>query len=737
MFLVQFLFLACGPGAGAAPKFSSINSPESLAATVVSENRVRIEWKQTGTDINGFSLERSLDGNNFHEIVQLGVDAREHLEAVLSVQKHYYRIRAFQQRGKHVGYSDYSNVDDATPTASSKPEILDETPPEISLTVPTEGTVISSAQEIRFGADATDDQSVASVEFYMDSEIIGVDASAPYEAVLGISEADNGLHELYAVAYDASGNSGRSSSLHVSVDIVSKTTAEYTTPVLDAVQIQGSDFHLQWSLPESAYGIPSGGYDFFIDGVDTGATHRTDQLSGTISGLTSGEHCFQIQARWLQADPDYVPVSNQVCAQTQNESTPYTDGPLSVFPGAEGYGITTPAGRGGKIIKVTNLNAYGPGSLREAISTSGSRIIVFEVGGIIDLTYNESGGNGSFLYLTEPYVTIAGQTAPSPGITIKGAGLRIKTHDVLIQHLAIRPGDHPSGPRPDARDAIAIRGPSYNVVIDHVSASWGVDENLDTWPEPEVVRDITVSNSIISEGLNRSIHPEGAHSKGFLIGDGSQNVAVIGNLFAHNDFRNPQSKGGVSAAIVNNVVYNPGRYNFMIVSTDRSGLGPNKEAFMGNLFIKGPNTTADIGIAIGNGLESGTAIYHDDNAFADGVTDRPFASVPPLYTIEASNPPVDVSGIFVGVASTMESWVLNYAGSRPRERDVVDRRIVSEVKSRTGLIIDSQNQVGGWPNLSQTNKPFTIPSNPNGDDDGDGYTNIEELLHQRAADLEN
>ncbi len=629
-----FLF---GCGSNGDESNGKMEAPFSLKGEAILPAQIKVEWKHSGQGITGFSLERSLASENeFREIFRDGPESRSFSETILFPGTHYYRVRAFQKFGTQVSYSDYSNVDYATPLLAPISAPSDRTPPNVSFTTPADGTVISGSQELRIAAEATDDQSVASVEFYRNSEMIGADASVPFENILDLSVEDNGIHELYAIGYDASGNSARSSIVQISVN------------------------------------IPS---NYIVNG-------------------------------------------------------------LPVFPGAEGFGITTPAGRGGKIIKVTNLNAYGPGSLREAISTPGRRIIIFEVGGIIDLTYNQRGGDGSFLYLTEPYCTIAGHTAPYPGVTLKGAGFRIKTHDVLIQHLAIRPGDKSRGPRPDARDAISIRGPSYNVVIDHVSASWGVDENLDTWPEPEVVRDITVSNSIISEGLNRSIHPEGAHSKGFLIGDGSKNVAVIGNLFAHNDFRNPQSKGGVSAAIVNNVVYNPGRYNFMIGGSDNSGLGPNKEAFIGNLFIKGPNTTANIGIAFGNGLESGTAIYHRDNAFADGVRGLTFDSIPTLSSIEVSTSPVNTSGISVKRVEFLEEWVFKRSGSRPAERDLVDSRIVNEVKSRTGRIIDSQDQVGGWPQVKQTYEYFPIPSNPNGDDDGDGYSNIEELLHQRAAKME-
>jgi hypothetical protein len=123
---------------------------------------------------------------------------------------------------------------------------------------------------------------------------------------------------------------------------------------------------------------------------------------------------------------------------------------LPVFPGAEGFGTITRAGRGGRIIRVTNLSDRGQGSLREAIDAKGPRVIVFEVGGNINLK--------SHLKIRNPYVTVAGQTAPQPGITLTGASLSIKTHDVLIQHLRIRVGDRAIGPPPEDRDGIKIQG---------------------------------------------------------------------------------------------------------------------------------------------------------------------------------------------------------------------------------------------------------------------------------------
>jgi len=183
---------------------------------------------------------------------------------------------------------------------------------------------------------------------------------------------------------------------------------------------------------------------------------------------------------------------------------------LPVFPGAEGFGTRTIAGRGGKVIEVTSLADDGPGTLRAALNDPFARIIVFRIGGTIELK--------SELQINQSFVTIAGQTAPGGGICIKNAGLTIIAHDVLLQHIRVRPGN--KGPvDADINDAVSILGQhgdsegAYNVVLDHISASWSEDETVSTWYG---AHDITISRSIVSEALNRSRHRKKTHSAGLL-----------------------------------------------------------------------------------------------------------------------------------------------------------------------------------------------------------------------------
>jgi hypothetical protein len=396
-------------------------------------------------------------------------------------------------------------------------------------------------------------------------------------------------------------------------------------------------------------------------------------------------------------------------------------GYLPVFPGAQGFGTETPAGRGGQIIKVTNLKDAGDGSLRAAIEASGPRMVVFEIGGVIKTTRN--------LTIRNPYITIAGQTAPSPGVHIFGAGLVVATHDVLVQHLAIRPGDDAVGPTPGNRDAIQLMGQpeydTYNVVLDHISASWAIDETISTF---FAVRDITISNSIISEGLHHSRHPKGPHSMGLLLARRSHRVSIIGNLLAHHNERMPRIQGELSAVVLNNALYNAGGSCYASIGSEH---GPTLLSMVGNVFINGPDTPASaLAMHFRPELGAGSRIFYSDNQQAGAVANS--APFDPAVT----SAPVWHASLSPMPSSMTEAKVLAHAGSRPVDRDPVDARIVREVRERGGRIIDSLTQVGGFPELAETYRAFNIPDNPHADDSGNGYSNIEEILFQMAAQIE-
>jgi pectate lyase len=422
--------------------------------------------------------------------------------------------------------------------------------------------------------------------------------------------------------------------------------------------------------------------------------------------------------------------------------------PLPIIPGAAGFGIETVAGSGRhldvpktRVIKVTNLNTGGPGSLGAALDAEGSRVVVFEVSGNIDFT--PVGG----LSIKHPYLTVAGQTAPSPGITLKGCQLHVRASDVLLQHIRVRVGDLLDPSRPvrneksgwtqfSERDCMKVGRACRRVVIDHCSFSWATDENVQTRGG-----DLTFIHNIFSEGLHSAKHHKGGHSRGLIImkqgKDEGQNIAVIGNLFAHNKGRNPTVNGGAVAVVANNLVDNA---HFAMKGDCTAKRGHQLISAMGNVIKR---TRYPV---VARAKHPDTRYYFaPDNVFNgktfDSVADvwkdvlMPFEPGVPEVN-RAVAPPVTVPGLELRPVGEVEEWVLANAGARPADRGPVDKRIVGDVRNGTGEIIASQEDVGGWPKLEENYRKLTIPNNPDGDDDGDGYTNLEEWLHKFAADVE-
>jgi pectate lyase len=431
-------------------------------------------------------------------------------------------------------------------------------------------------------------------------------------------------------------------------------------------------------------------------------------------------------------------------AEFAQAAAPASEAGLPVFPGAEGYGTRTRAGRGGKVVAVTSLADSGPGTLRAALEDASPKTIVFRVGGVIELK--------AHLFIRHPFVTIAGQTAPGDGIVLKDFGLVIFTNDVLVQSLRIRPGDR-GNVRPEHNDAVAVLGKNgdatgaRNVVLDHLSVSWGEDELISTWFAPT---DITVSWSIVSEGLNRGRHAKGTHSAGLVIGDRSNRVSVHHNLLAHDDFRNPLIISGGTHDVVNNVVYDWGALPTEIVDD-----APTSVNVVGNYYRPGPSTKTPHVIFINpSGKNAAARIFADGNARHGADTPGGWSLVQSGWRGFGAPDRYRAASRFATPAITTTSareafdHVLASAGAIAPARDAVDRRIVDEVSRGTGAIIDTPGEVGGYPAY----RPGTAPPDADGDGvpddwerehglnaadgadgardrDGNGYTNLEEYLH--------
>lgn len=400
------------------------------------------------------------------------------------------------------------------------------------------------------------------------------------------------------------------------------------------------------------------------------------------------------------------------------EAAPRSNPPERAFPGAEGWAATTPGGRGGQVLRVTTLARDGAGSFLEAAAAKGPRIIVFEVGGVIDLA-------GTTLTIKEPFLTIAGQTAPSPGITFIRGGFLIAAHDVVVQHIRVRPGEaghaKASGWEPDG---MSVQQQAHHVIVDHCSFTWGIDENLSTSSKPfegagpedwrkHPAQQVTFSHNIIAEGLNKATHSKVAHSKGTLIMDNCSDILILENLYADNVERNPQIKGGSWTTIVNNYIYNPGVTAIHYHLNDALWKGRprlvGKSTIVGNVLRHGPDTLANLALVrfVGQGdLE----LYTEDNLAVDR-TGRP---VPIVYEDNRYGgkirPQTDrfywPAGLQPRPAATVQASVLQNAGARPWDRDEIDRRIVRQSADGTGKVIDSETEVGGYPAPKETRQPF-------------------------------
>ncbi|HEY5810068.1 MAG TPA: hypothetical protein VIT67_18995 [Povalibacter sp.] len=385
------------------------------------------------------------------------------------------------------------------------------------------------------------------------------------------------------------------------------------------------------------------------------------------------------------------------------------------FPGALGWAAHTAGGRGGKIIRVTTLASDGPGSFVEAISAKGPRIVVFEVGGIIDLQLRE-------LKITEPYLTIAGQTAPSPGITLIKTGIDLATHDVIMQHIRIRTGTAGAEKgkwEPDSFSTIN----AYNVIVDHCSLTWAIDENLsasgprftgktpDEWRK-NVSHDITYSNNIIAEGLAHATHSKFEHSKGSLIHDNVNNILIIGNLYAHNYERNPLFKGGVRGMVINNLIYDPGQravhYNLIPEEWFGREYENGQLTLIGNVMRGGPSTHPHLPLFMLGG-SGDIELYEEDNIAVDW-TGNPLPKTGRYTTSKAQILPLAKPSLPHGVkpipAAQVQDAVIAEAGARPWDRDKVDARIVADTIEGRGEIIDSEAQVGGYPVQKETRQVF-------------------------------
>lgn len=386
------------------------------------------------------------------------------------------------------------------------------------------------------------------------------------------------------------------------------------------------------------------------------------------------------------------------------------------FPGAEGFGKYTVGGRSGRVIEVTQLGDSGPGSLRAAVMAKGPRTVVFRVSGTIALE--------SELKIREPYLTIAGQTAPGDGICIKNYQVSFDTSQVIMRYLRFRPGDE------RGKEQDGFGGGGDHIVIDHCSASWGVDETFSI----NKAANLTVQWCLVSESLYHSLHKKGNHGYGGLWG--GPGGSWHHNILAHHSSRNPRASGNVDSGLMdyrNNVVYNWG-FN----SAYGGELWPRN--WINNYYKSGPATDDKVRhriflqkdprgkmYAAGNYV-AGFPLISADN-WKGGIDFAPDGEATER-TLRVDRPFV-VAPVTTQSADAAYELVLAQAGAS-LVRDAVDRRVIHEIRTGTAKfgatykgggkgIIDSQKDVGGWPELRSLPAPV--------DTDHDGMPDAWEKAH--------
>lgn len=366
---------------------------------------------------------------------------------------------------------------------------------------------------------------------------------------------------------------------------------------------------------------------------------------------------------------------------------------VPAFPGAEGFGKFTTGGRGGKVVVVTNLEDDGEGSLRKALRMKEPRIVVFAVSGTIALK--------SPLDINYGDLTIAGQTAPGEGITLKNYPIKVKGNNVIIRYIRSRMGDE-QGIQDDAISVIRQK----NVIIDHCSFSWGTDECASFYDN----ENMTVQWCMVTESLNSSVHAKGEHGYGGIWG--GKQVSFHHNLLAHHKSRTPRFNGAryhkePAAEIVdfrNNVIYNWQSNN------SYAGEQGNHNV-VNNLYKPGPGTQSKDDKFLnpwepyGTYYVAGNVLVGDEEVTQNnekGISVKT-ADMPFLL-----RQPIAVAEVTTQTATEACQLVLAQAGASFR-RDAVDARVVNEVaegKATFGTgIIDSQQQVGGWPVLNSEKAP--------------------------------
>lgn len=513
------------------------------------------------------------------------------------------------------------------------------------------------------------------------------------------------------------------------------------------------------------------------------AQHKADSLQATWKAHSD--------SAWHVAEPVVMEEARKGRPYIPWAARPYDlpQANIPAFPGAEGGGMYTLGGRGGRVLTVTNLNDDGPGSFRWACEQGGARIVVFNVSGVIWLK--------SPIYVRAPYITIAGQTAPGDGVCVAGESFQVNTHDVIVRYMRFRRGSTSLLNREDSFGG----NPVGNIMIDHCSCEWGLDENISfyrhMYPQTGEKREklptvnVTIQNTISAKALDTWNHAFGSTI-------GGENCTFLRNLWASNTGRNPSIGWNGVFNFVNNVVFNwrhrsadGGDYKAMfnmINNYYKPGPATPKSGQVSHRILRADaSKMADGTKRCGRIYAQGNIMEGNATVTADNWDGGIQAEDGTLGPETRSDKPFAMPHVTIMTATEAYEYVLGNAGATLPVRDAVDRRVIDEV--RTGRIIYNENlpdsaygdmrgladesknedghfkyrrmdkdsyklgiithpaQMGGYPEYHGV--PYvdtdadgmpdewerahelnpSDPSDANGDYNGDGYTNIEKYIN--------
>ena len=415
----------------------------------------------------------------------------------------------------------------------------------------------------------------------------------------------------------------------------------------------------------------------------------TDEAKAHVDSLKKAWAKHSDEA-WEKALPIVMKESAEGRPYVPYASRPYDlkQAKIPAFPGAEGGGMYTFGGRGGKVLTVTNLNDDGPGSFRWACEQGGARIVVFNVSGIIHLK--------SPIFVRAPYITIAGQTAPGDGVCIAGESFQVDTHDVIVRHMRFRRGRTNVWDREDSFGG----NPVGNIMIDHCSCEWGLDENISFYrhmysPDENYEKkklptvNVTIQNTISAKALDTYNHAFGSTL-------GGENCSFMRNLWASNSGRNPSVGWNGVFNFVNNVIYNwvhrsvdggdyTAQYNIINNYFKPGPLTP-KNSHVGHRILKPESGLSrseykSYGRAYVNGniMEGNDRVTRDN--WDGGVQIESQPDVKGYIDGLRLNEPVGMPYISILSAKAAYNHVLDNAGAMVPCRDEIDQKVIDEVRT--------------------------------------------------------